>query len=265
MKLLKLAVLPAAVMATSAFAQDVVVVEQAPTAVTTTTYDANAGVIKNSTTQLVDGTRTVFGTLFHPAAISAEVGTLGYGANLGWALNDKTELQAGWAGGDVGNLKDTVKIGDVDYDLETDFSNPYLGVQMRPMGNWFTVGAGTIVGDNELHLKRQSSQSQPTEINGKIYDGSIEATVKNKNAMNPYLTLGFRPNLTNKFGVYGEVGAAYTGGLEVKDATYNTVINGVPVNNINFPALKSDLQADLDDSDYSKWFPIAKLGLTYRF
>ena len=40
----------------------------------------------------------------------------------------------------------------------------------------------------------------------------VEATVENKNTLAPYLTLGFRPNITNNFGVFGEIGAAYTGG-----------------------------------------------------
>lgn len=266
MKVLKLAAIPAALVATSAFAAPVVVDQQVvaqPVAVSTTTYDPNAGLIKNTTTQLVDSTKSVFGTIFHPAAVSAEVGTLGYGANIGWALNDKTELQAGWAGGDIGDLKDTIEFEDVKYDLETDSSNPYIGVQMRPAGNWFTVGAGTIIGDNEITLKKQQGQGQTVQINDKPYPGNIEATAKNKNSMNPYLTIGFRPNITNNFGVYGEIGAAYTGGLEVTEAKLNDN-NGNSILE-NYKGLKNDLQKDLDDSNYSKWYPIAKLGLTYRF
>ena len=33
--------------------------------------------------------RTFFQTVTHPAAVSAEVGTLGYGANIGWSLTRK--------------------------------------------------------------------------------------------------------------------------------------------------------------------------------
>ena len=160
MKVLKLAAIPAALIATSAFAETVVVDQQVvaqPVAVSTTTYDPNSGVVKNTTTQLVSGTRTFFDTVTHPAAISAEVGTLGYGANLGWALNDKTELVVGWAGGDIGDLKDTIDIQDNTFDLETDYSNPYIGVNLRPASNWFTVGLGTIVQDNETTLKADNA------------------------------------------------------------------------------------------------------------
>ena len=259
MKVLKLAAIPAALIATSAFAETVVVDQQIvakPVAVSTTIYDPNLGVVKNTTTQLVTGTRTFFDTVTHPAAISAEVGTLGYGANIGWGLNDKTELVVGWAGGDIGDLKDTIEIEDVEYDLETDSSNPYIGVNLRPAGNWFTVGVGTIFGDNEITLKKQGDTNKSVNINGKPYYGNIEASAENKNTMNPYLTLGFRPNITNNFGVFGEIGAAYTGGLKVTEAKNA---------GLDSSELASDLQEDLDDSNYSKWYPIAKIGATYRF
>ena len=259
MKVLKLAAIPAALIATSAFAQTVVVDQQVvaqPVAVSTTTYDPNSGVVKNTTTQLVTGTRTFFDTVTHPAAISAEVGTLGYGANLGWALNDKTELVVGWAGGDIGDLKDTIKIGDVKYDLETDYSNPYIGVNLRPAGNWFTVGLGTIFQDNETTLKANNAKDVKIGDNVKGYSGNLEASVENKNTMAPYLTLGFRPNITNNFGLFGEVGAAYTGGQKVTEAK---------IDGANRADLASDLQKDIDDENLAKWYPIAKIGATYRF
>lgn len=257
MKVLKLAAIPAALIATSAFAETVVVDQQVvaqPVAVSTTTYDPNAGVVKNTTTQLVTGTRTFFDTVTHPAAISAEVGTLGYGANVGWGLNDKTELVVGWAGGDIGDLKDTVEIGDVKYDLETDYSNPYIGVNLRPASNWFTVGLGTIFQDNETTLKANNANN--VKIGNNKYTGNLEASVENKNTMAPYLTLGFRPNITNNFGLFGEVGAAYTGGQKVTEAKQDGKENKY---------LASDLQKDIDDENLAKWYPIAKIGATYRF
>ena len=260
MKVLKLAAIPAALIATSAFAETVVVDQQIvaqPVAVSTTIYDPNLGVVKNTTTQLVTGTRTFFDTVTHPAAISAEVGTLGYGANLGWALNDKTELVVGWAGGDIGDLKDTIDIQDNTFDLETDYSNPYIGVNLRPAGNWFTVGLGTIFQDNKTTLKSSNAQGVKIGNNDVVgYSGNLEASVENKNTMAPYLTLGFRPNITNNFGLFGEVGAAYTGGQKVTEAK---------IDGANRADLASDLQKDIDDEDLAKWYPIAKIGATYRF
>lgn len=276
MKLLKLAAIPAALLATSAFAEDVVVDQQVvaePVAVSTTTYNPDSGIVKNTTTQLVDGTKSVFGTIFHPAAVSVEAGSLGYGANLGWALNDKTELVAGWAGGDVSTMKDEIELRDTTYDMETDFSNAYVGVQMRPASNWFTVGTGVIVPDDEITLKAQPNSSNTVKINNSTYllpsTSRLDATVENKNDIAPYLTIGFRPNLNNHWGVFGEIGAAYTGGLEVTKAHATGIAKITGPDKVgavlDSSELKQQLQADVNDSDYSEWFPIAKLGLTYRF
>ena len=62
MKALKLAAIPAALIATSAFATEPVVVDQQvvvqPVAVSTTTYNPDAGIVRNTTTQVVSGTKT---------------------------------------------------------------------------------------------------------------------------------------------------------------------------------------------------------------
>ena len=83
---------------------------------------AMANVVTNTGATVVDGTRTIFSTLVKPAAVSAEVGTLGYGANIGWAVNDTVELQAGWAGGNIAkSINDNFNANGVNYQLETDF------------------------------------------------------------------------------------------------------------------------------------------------
>ena len=128
-------------------------------------------------------------------------------------------------------------------------------MNLRAGSNWFTVGLGNIVQDNETTLKADNANLKIGN-NNNTYNGKVEATVENKNTLAPYLTLGFRPNITNNFGVFGEIGAAYTGGQKVTEAKYNSDDSS---------ALKGDLQQDIDDEDLADWMPIAKLGLTYRY
>ena len=108
MKFIKLTAVSAAVMASTAalaaepvvVVDDAVVYEAEPVAYTTAPayqYNEDAGVVSNTTGAVVGGTKTFFNTVTHPAAVSAEVGSLGYGSNIAWGLNDKTEIQAGWA------------------------------------------------------------------------------------------------------------------------------------------------------------------------
>lgn len=278
MKLIKLTAISAAVLASTAAlaAEPVIVVdgnnamayEAEPAMVyeaqpTGYAYNADAGVVRNTTGAIFGGTKTLFQTAINPASVSAEVGTLGYGANIAWSMNEKTELQAGWAGGDSADLfGGDFDVDDINYDVDSDFSNPYLGVQYRPVANWFTMGAGIIVPDNDIDV-RANANGDNYRIDNVDYDsaqvGTLQGTLEHRNKLAPYATIGFRPNITNNFGVFGEVGAAYMGKT---DATVNAV-NGS--NAATGAAAAQAAETELQNKDYLEWFPIVKLGATYRF
>jgi len=286
MKLIKLTAISAAVLASSAAlaAEPVIVVdgneavvyEAEPVAVAYQAqpgyaYDADAGVVGNT----LGGTKGFFKQVVNPASVSAEVGTLGYGANIGWSLNEKTELQAGWAGGDVADLfGGDFDVNDINYDVDSDFSNPYLGVQLRPTGNWFTMGAGIIVPDNDIDVTA-NAEGTFFKIDGIQYNaaqtGTLSGTVEHRNKLAPYATIGFRPNITNNFGLFGELGAAYLGKTDatVRSSNPNTDVNftnaqGQP-DSIKGSAVAEKAQAQLEDKNWLEWMPIVKVGATYRF
>lgn len=284
MKLIKLTAVSAAILAsTAAMAADPIVVVDDNDAVVYEAatpayqYNQDAGVIRNTTGALVGTTKTLFNTAINPAAVSAEIGTLGYGANVAWSLNETTELQAGWAGGDVSDIKDDFDVDDVEYKIkDSDFSNPYLGVQMRPAANWFTVGAGIIVPDNDIDVEARG-ENNFFEIDDVSYNasdvGTLAGSIDHRNKLAPYATIGFRPNISDKWGVFGEIGAAYMGKT---DATVRAVGNGS--DDVNFTAENGTVtgittrdevarraEEELQDKDYLEWFPIVKLGATYRF
>ena len=289
MKLIQLTAITAAVLAsTAALAADPVIVidgnnavvyEAEPVAVAYQAdagyaYNADAGVLRNTTGAVVGGTKTFFQTVTHPAAISAEAGTLGYGANIAWGLNDKTEIQAGWAGGDVADLfGGDFDANDVNYEVDSDFSNPYLGVQLRPMANWFTVGAGIIVPDNEINVT-SNPNGGVYKVDGKQYNaddvGTLKGSLEHRNTLAPYATIGFRPNITNNFGLFGEIGAAYMGKTDAEVSTVggsNGLIrdeNGV-VTGETSASVANKAEKELEDENYIEWLPIVKFGATYRF
>lgn len=296
MKLIKLTAISAAVLASTAAlaAEPVIVVdnnaavayEAEPVAVAyeaepaAYAYNADAGVVRNTTGAVVGGTKGFFNKVVNPASVSAEVGSLGYGANIGWSLNEKVELQAGWAGGDVADLfGGDFDANDINYDVDSDFSNPYLGVQLRPTGNWFTMGAGIIVPDNDIDVRANAEGEGYYSIDGQKYYagtaeveqaladdfggqnvGNLEGSLEHRNKLAPYLTVGFRPNITNNFGVFGEVGAAYLGKV---DATVR--YTGEEGNTVAAQDAARKAEADLEDKDWLEWFPIVKVGATYRF
>ena len=296
MRLIKLTAISAAVLASTAAlaaepvivvdGNDAVVYEAEPVAVAyeaepvAYAYNADAGIVRNTTGAVVGGTKTFFQTAINPASVSAEVGTLGYGANIGWSLNEKTELQAGWAGGDVSDLFGDIDVNDIEYDIkDADFSNPYLGVQLRPTGNWFTMGAGIIVPDNDIDVTAEG-KSDIFKIGDVSYNatdtGTLSGTIEHRNKIAPYGTIGFRPNITNNFGLFGEIGAAYMGKTNATvratgDATETVgyVSGAETVSKGKSTITRGDVaaaaQKELERKDYLEWMPIVKLGATYRF
>lgn len=299
MKLIKLSAISAAILASTAAlaAQPVIVVDDAdavvyeaePVAVayqaepvamgneaqpTAYAYNADAGVVRNTTGAIFGGTKTLFNTAINPASVSAEVGTLGYGANVAWSMNEKTELQAGWAGGDVADLfGGDFDADDVNYDVDADFSNPYLGVQYRPVANWFTMGAGIIVPDNDIDVTA-NAEGPNFRIDNVDYNaaqtGNLEGTLEHRNKLAPYGTIGFRPNIGNNWGVFGEIGAAYMGKTDATVRSSNsgqqvtaTSVNGTTT--VDADVVAKAAEQELENKDYLEWFPIVKLGATYRF
>lgn len=295
MRLIKLTAISAAVLASTAAlaaepvivvdGNDAVVYEAEPVAVAyeaepvAYAYNADAGIVRNTTGAVVGGTKTFFQTAINPASVSAEVGTLGYGANIGWSLNEKTELQAGWAGGDVSDLfGGDIDVNDIEYDIkDADFSNPYLGVQLRPTGNWFTMGAGIIVPDNDIDVTANAKGAN-YRIDNVDYNstdtGTLSGTIEHRNKLAPYGTIGFRPNITNNFGLFGEIGAAYMGKTNATVTSSNpdtpvevTQVGGSAVTDPTFTGkdVAAIAQKELERKDYLEWMPIVKLGATYRF
>lgn len=293
MKLIKLTAISAAVLASTAAlaaepvvvvdGNDAVVYEAEPVAVAYEAEPANAGMmgktagaVRNTTGAVVGGTKTFFNTAVNPAAVSAEIGTLGYGANVAWALNDKVELQAGWAGGDVSDFSSSVTVKDVKYKIDdADFSNPYLGVQLRPASNWFTVGAGIIVPDNDIDVTAEAKGGN-YRIGGTDYNsadtGTLSGSVEHRNKLAPYGTIGFRPNIGNNWGVFGEIGAAYLGKTDATvrsnkadgDVVKLTYADGT-TDTTTAGNVAAEAQKELESKDWLEWFPIVKVGATYRF
>lgn len=212
-----------------------------------------------------------------PAAVSLELGTLGYGANVAWSANDSTELVVGWSGMnvdsdiDIGGNDSVInwkKVLGSEYEnfegnlkLGVDFNNPYVGVNVRPFANRFTVGSGVIFQRNKLDATL-TSKGEATEVtfNGTDYPipagSDINIHAESSRSLAPYLTIGFKPNADKRFGMFGELGAVYTG----KWKTSVDVSESIP----DYEELEKDM-TDKINGDNLSWYPIIKLGATYRF
>lgn len=236
-----------------------------------------------------------------PAGVGVEIGTLGYGANVSWAVTEGTEIQAGWNGSrgfKVDNQVDSNKgtLGRINKELATDIggdfsarlsgklNTPYVGVQLRPLAKvpalrWVTLGTGVMMPKNSLSAGVTAKNVNETvTINGNKYNINNAATdiaLKMKNPLAPYLTVGIRPSIGNNWGISADIGAAYVGNIDTRVSV--RTLGKLDAQGQVLPAVtneagqdvsdvfKQDMQSKLKRVHSAKIYPIAKVGLNLRF
>ena len=218
-----------------------------------------------------DGVAT-FST-FKPAAVRAEVGTTGYGGALLWTANPYVGLALGYNGGDI-SWSDDVKVNGSTYDLDMENNNVYLNAEMRPWGtsdNHFAkslyVAAGVAYLDNDYDLTRNVDATRAFRVNNQDFlagaDGvKINGKMEYKNDIAPYLGFGFAPKVYKNIGVFGEVGAYYTGNPKVTLTSTGTATT--EGNQSLTEAVNAEANKIANDNKY-EWLPVAKLGVSYHW
>ncbi|XID75560.1 ornithine uptake porin CarO [Alkanindiges sp. WGS2144] len=208
-------------------------------------------------------------SFFKPAQVRAEVGTTGYGGAISYNVNPHVGLTLGYNGGDI-SWSDDISVNGATYDLDMDNNTAYLNAEIRPWANWFYIAAGTGYLDNDYGLKAVTDGTGTIKINGENYQaatgttGTITGKMKYKNNIAPYLGLGFSPSITDRWGVFGELGAFYTGNPEVELVARNLVDNTGTAGMTAQQAANEDARKIRNDDKY-KWAPVAKVGLSFRF
>ena len=204
-----------------------------------------------------------------PTGVRAEVGTTGYGGALLWTANPYVGLALGYNGGDI-SWTDDVSVNGTKYDLDMDNKLAYLNAEIRPWGasanRWAQgvyMAAGVGYLDNDYDLTKRSENGSIT-VNDNPYsvNGSVNGKMSYKNDIAPYVGLGFAPKINQNWGVFGEVGAYYTG-----NPTVDLNANGTFVN-VNSANIDEDIRAEenkIRNDDKYEWLPVAKLGVSYHF
>jgi len=208
-------------------------------------------------------------SFFKPAAVRAEVGTTGYGGAISWNANPYVGVTLGYNGGDI-SWSDDLSINGSDYDLDMDNNLTYLNAEIRPWANWFYMAAGVGYIDNDYGLERRPGTNASFTVDGSRFnagttDARISGDLSYKNSLAPYVGIGFSPSITNRWGIFGEVGAYYNGNPAVNlsaspDALALVGDDGRTLNQ----ALIAEEDEIRNDNKY-EWLPVAKLGVSFRF
>ncbi|MDM1325027.1 ornithine uptake porin CarO [Acinetobacter pseudolwoffii] len=206
-------------------------------------------------------------SFFKPAAVRAEVGTTGYGGALSWNVNPYVGVTLGYNGGDI-SWSDDLSINGSKYDLDMDNNLTYLNAEIRPWANWFYMAAGVAYIDNDYDIDRRVRGGETFRVNNvefeAVGDARINGQLSYKNNIAPYVGIGFSPAITNRWGVFGEIGAYYNGNPTVNLTPTGTAISTDGVVADFADQVEREERNIRNDNEY-EWLPVAKLGVSFRF
>jgi hypothetical protein len=223
--------------------------------------------------QVVKESGSTFPSYLDPVSVRAEVGTTGYGGAITYDANPYVGVTLGYNGGDI-SWSDDVKVNGSTYDLDMENNNVYLNAEMRPWGtsdNLFAkslyVAAGVAYLDNDYDLTRNVNATRAFRVNNQDFlagaDGvKINGKMEYKNDIAPYLGFGFAPKVYKNIGVFGEVGAYYTGNPKVTLTSTGTATT--EGNQSLTEAVNAEANKIANDNKY-EWLPVGKVGVSFSF
>ena len=219
--------------------------------------------------QVVDSGKTFDTNQLIPTGARVEVGTTGYGGALLWTANPYVGLALGYNGGDI-SWSDDLSINGTKYDVDMDNKLAYLTAEIRPWGTsqsrWAQgvyVAAGVGYIDSEYDLSKRSSDGV-IKVNGKNYNfnGEVNGKMDYENKISPYVGLGFAPKINKNWGVFGEVGAYYTGNPNVNLQSRGDFVN---VNGADFDRDLAAEEDKISNDDKYQWLPVGKVGVSFHW
>lgn len=246
MKLLKLAVLSSAIATSGAVFADSQIVRSGET------FQAN---------QLI------------PTGVRAEVGTTGYGGALLWTANPYVGLALGYNGGDI-SWSDDLSINGSKYDMEMNNKTAYLNAEVRPWGTsdnalaqGLYVAAGVAYIDNSYDLDRRVDAGRGFTVNKTDFiagsDGvHIAGKMSYKDDIAPYVGLGIAPKFNKNWGVFGEVGAYYTGNPSVQ---LSRISGSAGALDASLDQEIKNEEKNIANKDKYEWMPVGKVGVSFHW
>ena len=211
-----------------------------------------------------------------PVSVRAEVGTTGYGGAISYRVNPYVGVTLGYNGGDI-SWSDELKIDGTKYDMDMDNNNTYLNAELYPWGasqNAFArslyVAAGVAYLDNEYGLTKNVGSNSLVKVNGERFttksteSAKIDGTMNYDNNISPYLGFGLNAPVYKNIGLFGEVGAYYTGNPTVSLKTSgDDQIIGSNGNTLESAVEKE--QRNIENKSKYEWMPVAKVGVSFSF
>lgn len=201
------------------------------------------------------------------AGISAEVGTTGLGLRLTLPVAERLNARIGFGALSYSGSR---TVDDVEYDAKLKLNTIDAVLDFYPVAqSGFRVTGGVAYNGNKLDVTARSTSNNEYVFNGTTYNAALAGEVDGRvdfRKTAPYLGIGWGNaaregtgwSFTSDFGVLFQ-GSARTS-LASRDCQLGTAL---------CTQLAGDLQAEneelRDKADSFRFFPVVRIGVSYRF
>ncbi len=203
--------------------------------------------------------------------LGLNVGTNGAGIDISVPMTESLNIRASLNGATYSQSETE---SDIAYDVSGDLLTVGAILDYYPVqSSQFHLSAGAFYNGNQIEGNGKPT-SGTYEINDIEYDadeiGSLDAAL-DFNGIAPYVGLGWGYNSsTSGWGFSFDVGALYHGTPQVAmDVTRGSGIPSDPMGDALFEEIQADVEEQRktteDDLSDFKWYPVVRIGLTYKF
>ncbi len=211
-------------------------------------------------------------SFFKPASVRLEAGTTGYGGAVSYGINRHYGVTVGY--NEMDEDFEGIQLGDTDFDVKFDVKNAFVTATYRPFGGNFGIDFGTYVQDNNLGVSVRPDAGETFTIDGQDFKASANTSVTGqvsfRNEIAPFLGMSYSPSITQRFGLFGQVGVLWNGKPTAELTANGNVLNATtnvvdPVATKAFQDAVAQAESDLKGDAQYEFLPVAKVGLQIRF
>jgi len=191
--------------------------------------------------------------------VSASLGLSTFGANYEAMYQIRPNLRL--RGAVMGGLdySGTETEDGTTFDVDAELSAFAALVDYYPTNSGWRVSGGLLVNGSNINSSAVGSPSNPIEIDGVNYtSGTLDLDAEFENTVAPMITTGYDYRFKDNWTLSGEVGAVYTGGIDLtakgSSATLQSAIDS-----------STDYSDARDDASDITFYPYLSVTVGYRF
>jgi hypothetical protein len=196
--------------------------------------------------------------------VTARVGTLGFGLDVGKSLSPQFDARLGFNFGNVGfNRTDS----GINYDSQLNLSSVQLfGDYYLFGGNSFRITGGLVAQNNRVSVTSKPSSTGTYTIDNQSFNanqvGNLTGEFKYANAIAPYLGIGLGHATNEGFGFNADLGVMFTGSPKVTLNASNPAFNNNPTAR---GAIDNQVRQTENDLKGFSVYPVLSVGVSYGF